>query len=163
MSALDTSEIREDSVLFKAVSELIDQCDFAQETDGVCIQELYDNGYHAICTGDLVKAGALFEHMLHLDPMDFRGWFGIGLVAYEEGNLDQASTCADRADVLVDNHAELKFFKAEIALEQGNFAEACSLLNNALVLIEGKHSHPLKCEINRTLAKLSKKTPKVSA
>jgi len=61
-----------------------------------------ERGALAESEGDYDRAGALFEQALEVNPLEPLGYFHLGRLRYQQGNLEEALAFLSKTDLLVD-------------------------------------------------------------
>ena len=95
-------------------------------------------GWSQYYLGNATASHEAFNHYLMLNPNEGDSLFGLGLLAMEEGNFEEASKLFQQSiDVQQDlpkGQAKSKARLADIREQQGNFSEALQLYREALDL-----------------------------
>lgn len=114
------------NIIGRSDDEILEQ--FNKDPKQLNAEELI---YGATITNDEALQQRFYQAAASQNPKDYRPLNNLAVLAYQQGNLDQASSLLARARALKNDAAEVNLNSALVALAQGNSDEAENFLSKA--------------------------------
>ncbi len=106
-------------IIGKSDTELLEAA--KQDTIKLSVEELLFAG---TLTKDLNEKAAIYQKVTQLYPADVRGYNNLGMVKYQQGNLDDASRYFAKALEIEPKSADINFNSAITSLAKGDLSQA---------------------------------------
>lgn len=80
--------------------------------------------YAATLTQDKAEKAAIYQKVIDTYPNDYRAYNNLGIIKFEQGNVEEAARCYTKALAIAPNNADVNYNAGVAAMAQGDLAKA---------------------------------------